>query len=188
MLTSGDRPSESYRRTGNRDARASARNDHPARADRPGIRHGCRTPRTGRRPAHRQPLRSIPIPALEQACETGIMPAKFCLDCGELFTPTPDESSRCGDCGAERTMRINARPKRNTTQRGLGAAHRARAQAVLATAQVCAICGRPPTKQDPLTADHTIPRSQGGGDSPLRAAHRSCNSRAGAQLPRSKRE
>jgi len=111
------------------------------------------------------------------------MPAKFCLDCGELTR----DGSRCTDCQQERTARINARPKGNTTQRGLGAAHRARAKAVLEAAQVCAICGQPPSKADPLTADHTIPRSQGGGDSPLRAAHRSCNSRAGGQLSRSQR-
>jgi len=111
------------------------------------------------------------------------MPAKFCLDCGELTR----DGSRCTDCQQERTARINARPKANTTQRGLGAAHRARAKAVLEAAQVCAICGRPPTKADPLTADHTTPRSQGGGESPLRAAHRSCNSRAGGQLSRSQR-
>lgn len=114
------------------------------------------------------------------------MPAKFCLDCGELFTPTPEESSRCGDCGETRRLQRNARPKDNTTMRGLGQAHRVRARAVVAAAQVCAMCGRPPTKADPLTADHTIPRSQGGADSPLRAVHRSCNSRAGGRLPRSK--
>lgn len=106
------------------------------------------------------------------------MPAKFCLDCRELTT----NGSRCEDCQQERTARINARPKPNTTKRGLGQAHRARALAVVAAAQVCGMCGRPPTKDDPLTADHTVPRSQGGGDSPLRAAHRSCNSRAGGSL------
>jgi hypothetical protein len=79
---------------------------------------------------------------------------------------------------------MNARPKPNTTQRGLGAAHRARAKALLAVAQVCEICGRPPTPTDPLTADHTTPRSQGGAESPLRAVHRSCNSRDGATLRR----
>lgn len=111
------------------------------------------------------------------------MPAKFCLDCRELTT----DGSRCRDCAEQRTMQRNARPKRNTTQRGLGQAHRVRAKAVLAAAQVCEMCGQPPTKEDPLTADHTIPRSQGGVDSPLRAVHRSCNSRSGGQLPHNNR-
>jgi 5-methylcytosine-specific restriction endonuclease McrA len=123
------------------------------------------------------------IPAFEHTCDTGVMPAKFCLDCGELTR----NGSRCEDCDTERTARRNARPKANTTQRGLGHAHRARAKAVLAAAQVCEMCGMPPTTADPLTADHTIPRSRGGGDSPLRAVHRSCNSRAGAQLQHDKR-
>ena len=108
------------------------------------------------------------------------MPAKFCLDCSELTT----NGSRCPDCEEQRTARRNARPKGNTTQRGLGQAHRVRAKAVIAAAQVCAMCGMPPTQEDPLTADHTIPRAQGGVDSPLRAVHRSCNSRAGGRLSR----
>lgn len=132
---------------------------------------------------HRDRTQRIAIQdRLEQACDDEAMPAKFCLGCGELTR----NGSRCEECTEEWTARRNARPKANTTKRGLGHAHRMRAQAVVAAAQVCAECGQPPTKEDPLTADHTIPRSQGGADSPLRAVHRSCNSRAGGRLPRSK--
>lgn len=120
-----------------------------------------------------------PIPAIEHACDDEIMPAKFCLDCGELFTPTPDESSRCGDCAAEWTMRRNARPKRNTTARGLGYAHRVKAKAVVAVAQACARCQQPPTPDNPLTAHHTTARAKGGGDSPMVALCRRCNSSIG---------
>lgn len=44
---------------------------------------------------------------------------------------------------------------------------------------VCHLCGRPGA----TTADHLIPRSQGGPDSldNLRPAHHSCNSARGAQ-------
>lgn len=108
------------------------------------------------------------------------MPSKFCLDCRALFTVEPGGSaSRCPPCQAGVTTRMNSRPKANTTARGLGAAHRAKAKAVVEAAQVCALCGMPPTPGDPLTAHHTQARAKGGQDSPMVAAHRSCNSRVG---------
>lgn len=58
-------------------------------------------------------------------------------------------------------------------------ADRTLARKVAASAEVCAICGRPPTPADPLTLDHRVPVSAGGTSSPgnVQAAHRSCNSR-----------
>lgn len=49
---------------------------------------------------------------------------------------------------------------------------------VLAEEPLCWICGRPGTPDDPLTADHVIPRNQGGSHdrTNLRAGHLSCNS------------
>jgi len=111
------------------------------------------------------------------------MPAKFCLDCGELTR----DGSRCADCQQERTARINARPKGNTTARGLGWMHQKRTRELLKQpGLVCVRCGLPGTPDDPLTGGHTVDRSRGGVDSPLRPEHRSCGSRAGAQLRRSK--
>lgn len=111
------------------------------------------------------------------------MPARFCLDCGVLQRTG---GSRCAACQEALRLRQNARPKGNTTQRGLGADHRRRARELdLANpATVCARCGLPGTAEDPLTAGHVIARSQGGGDGPLQPEHRSCNSRAGAELRR----
>ena len=53
---------------------------------------------------------------------------------------------------------------------------------VLATEHTCWICGEPARESDPLTADHIVPVSAGGNSTRanLRAAHRSCNSRRGA--------
>jgi len=53
---------------------------------------------------------------------------------------------------------------------------------IRATATHCWLCHEPFTPDDPATADHIIPRSQGGTDAMdnLRAAHLSCNSRRGA--------
>jgi hypothetical protein len=108
------------------------------------------------------------------------MPSKFCLDCKDLFKVMPDGSaSRCPACQAGLDARLNARPKANTTARGLGHAHRVRAKAVVAAAQCCQRCGCPPTPGNPLTAHHTRARSKGGQDSPLIALCRSCNSKIG---------
>jgi 5-methylcytosine-specific restriction endonuclease McrA len=60
-------------------------------------------------------------------------------------------------------------------------------QARAAEEWVCWRCGKPGTLADPLTADHVIPRAHGGADARhnMRAAHSSCNKRAGATAPRS---
>lgn len=53
------------------------------------------------------------------------------------------------------------------------------ARLVVARSSVCAICGEPPTEDNPLTLDHRVPISRGGSSDPsnLQAACRSCNSR-----------
>ncbi|MDH6134644.1 5-methylcytosine-specific restriction endonuclease McrA [Kitasatospora sp. MAA4] len=109
------------------------------------------------------------------------MPKRFCLDCRQLF-PAPKGRSRCPVCQAALEARMNARSKGNTTRRGLGWKHQQRVRAEISADMLCWICGRPGMASDPITADHEVPRAQGGGDGPLRPAHRSCNSRRGARL------
>ena len=49
----------------------------------------------------------------------------------------------------------------------------------------CHLCGMPGSwtdPVDPLTADHVVPRAEGGRWSELLPAHRSCNARRGASL------
>lgn len=50
---------------------------------------------------------------------------------------------------------------------------------IVSAARFCAICGEPPTRENPLTLDHRVPISRGGSSDPsnLQAACRSCNSR-----------
>jgi 5-methylcytosine-specific restriction endonuclease McrA len=64
---------------------------------------------------------------------------------------------------------------RNTTRRGYGHQHQQRARKAIAQHPWCSRCGA----TDDLTADHTIPISQGGTDSPLTVLCRSCNSSRG---------
>lgn len=90
-----------------------------------------------------------------------LMPKRLCLaGCGRLTT-----ASRCEVC---------SQPLRR-----LRRAERSIAAAVVASADVCAICGEPPTADDPLTLDHIVPVSRGGRAEPrnVQAAHRTCNSR-----------
>lgn len=103
------------------------------------------------------------------------MPMKFCLECGTLTA----NGSRCETCAPIAATRRAAR-RGSTKERGLGGTHRRAAEKVVQAATECAMCGKPPTEADPLTADHIIPRAAGGVDSPLRAVHQSCNSRRGA--------
>jgi 5-methylcytosine-specific restriction endonuclease McrA len=104
------------------------------------------------------------------------MPTRFCLepDCRKLTTA----GSRCPDCQAKLVKRMNA-AKGSRHTRGLGYDHVRRAKALLATAQVCEICGQPPTPTNPLTAHHTTARAKGGANSELVAACRHCNSSIG---------
>lgn len=74
-------------------------------------------------------------------------------------------------------MRDRQRP--TAAQRGLGHDHRKAAAAILAHATVCAVCGLPPTPDDPLTAGHIVDRQLGGTNdlANYQAEHASCNSR-----------
>lgn len=103
------------------------------------------------------------------------MPMKFCLGCGQLT----DNGSRCPACQSQMNKAISA--KRGTTkQRGLGGTHRRKAEKIVKAAQVCGICGQPPTPDNPLTAHHTTARAKGGDHStPMMAACRRCNSSIG---------
>jgi len=101
-------------------------------------------------------------------------PRSRCPNCKTLHPGT----GLCPHCRRAAARRRSAR-RGTTTQRGLGADHRKAAALVLAGATVCAICGKPPTRNDPLTAGHIIAREDGGTNDPsnYQAEHRSCNSR-----------
>lgn len=99
------------------------------------------------------------------------MGSKPCLDCGTL---SPD--SRCRPCALGRERERDQR-RGTRQQRGLDTTYDRNRRILLAEAQVCAVCGRPGTDGDPLTAGHITPRSQGGGNGMdnLRAEHASFN-------------
>jgi len=92
---------------------------------------------------------------------------RACIECGQLSAHT-----RCRRCASSREQRrYRNRPHYHGD-------YKRRAAEVRANAQVCWLCKQGPNPDDPWTADHLIP---GDPDSPLMAAHRSCNSRRGAQ-------
>lgn len=86
---------------------------------------------------------------------------RACTICGRLTT-----TNRCD---------AHALPPRGRPHR------RARAQTLQEETR-CWICGHPARPDDPLTADHVIPRAHGGPNTRdnYRAAHASCNIRRGA--------
>lgn len=87
-------------------------------------------------------------------------------------------SRACTRCGA----RTNA--CRCTPVAQLDAEYNRNRRIILATSFVCWRCGKPATLGDPLEADHVTARTNGGTNkvTNLRAAHRSCNRRAGAAI------
>ena len=93
------------------------------------------------------------------------MTLKACIVCGK---PYANRGSRCD---------LHTIPARTGT-------YSRNAAKVRATALVCRTCGDGPRLVDPFVAEHVVPRGYGGSDdiSNLRAAHRSCNGRKGAQL------
>ena len=110
---------------------------------------------------------------------------------GVLFDMDETGTLRCPPCQQQATARRNARP--GSSQRGLGWAFSRRKAADVnyqeATTCQCTgcpqhsgVCGEAFTTQNPKTAGHTVPRSQGGGDSRILAVCRRCNSSDGGKL------
>jgi len=110
---------------------------------------------------------------------------------GKLFDLDTTGTLKCPGCQAVATQKRNARP--SSSQRGLGwkfskrkAADRQYQQATSCQCRGCpqhtGICGVAFTAANPKTAGHTVPRSQGGGSSPIMAVCRRCNSSDGGRL------
>jgi hypothetical protein len=96
-----------------------------------------------------------------------------CLDCGELTR----NSSRCDKHQKRIDDLMNARRaavKKDTGQ--YSGDYKRRAKAVRDNATVCHLCGEGARHNDPWQADHLIPADP---DSPLAAAHASCNRQRG---------
>ena len=94
------------------------------------------------------------------------MPIKRpCLNCRTLTS----NATRCTNC---QTLWNKQHPKPERVH--YKGDYRKRAKQIRDTAVACWICGEAKKPNDPFTADHLIPADQ---NSPLAAAHRSCNSR-----------
>jgi hypothetical protein len=114
---------------------------------------------------------------LHSKVKVGVRMGRFpkpCLVCGALTQGL----SRCEQHQAEwqtlENLRLQEMKARKPTL--YDSAYRKRAKTIRETALYCHLCGEPRKLNDPFTADHLI---AGDPDSPLAAAHRSCNSRRG---------
>ncbi len=107
------------------------------------------------------------------------MPKRECLTCRHLHD---GPGSRCPTCT---TTRERARLRPTTTQRGYGAAWQRLSAQVIAWFGRCVDCGHQGSEDNPLTADHIVPKSRGGTDAwdNLIALCRNCNSTKGTSLP-----
>jgi hypothetical protein len=93
-----------------------------------------------------------------------------CLRCKALHR----NPSLCNDCQRMSDL------ERNATRPHYKGSYAKQAKIVRETATVCWLCGQGKRIDDPFTADHYYP---GELDSPLIAAHKSCNSRRGNKPP-----
>lgn len=105
------------------------------------------------------------------------MPMRPCLDCGHL---SPD--TRCGIHARAQQQARDAR-RGSSTQRGLGSAHRRQAAAQIAAVPYCERCGHQGSPDNPLTAEHGLPRARGGSQV-TGTLCRSCNSSSGGSVRR----
>lgn len=87
----------------------------------------------------------------------------------------------CTTCGKPITTGTRC-PTHPTTPRLRGTGIRRQQRLMLEQATHCALCGQPPTPNNPLVIDHRIPLAHGGPDQPTnwQAAHRTCNLTKGA--------
>lgn len=99
---------------------------------------------------------------------------KPCLVCGALTQGL----SRCDKHQSEWQVLEGIRLKEMKSRRPnlYDSQYRKKAKAIRETALFCHLCKEPARHNDPFTADHLV---AGDPDSPLAAAHRSCNSRRG---------
>ena len=95
---------------------------------------------------------------------------KPCLDCGALSLETRCEVHR------KRVEQLRDVRRAEKKKNLYNSRYKKQAAIVRATAIVCHICGDGARMSDPWQADHL---DAGNPDSPLAAAHRSCNAKRG---------
>lgn len=95
---------------------------------------------------------------------------KPCLDCGQL-----SYESRC-PAHTQRMEQLRDLRRAGKKKMLYNSEYRKQAAYVRATAITCHICGDGARREDPWQADHLI---AGDPNSPLAAAHRSCNAKRG---------
>jgi 5-methylcytosine-specific restriction enzyme A len=107
---------------------------------------------------------------------------------GILFDLDLTKTTKCPPCQEQARIRKNSDPPGRPTaaQRGYGAEWRRVSAQVTAGAVACHWCGGGFTADNPVTADHIVPKARGGTNdlSNLVPACRRCNSRRGGELRR----
>src|SRR5688572_16358817 len=111
------------------------------------------------------------------------MPIMFvCQDCGRIIDKK--KNGRCLTCYRqnEREKSRARRARGTTSQRGYGSDYQRRRAAAIRAQPWCSDCGHTGSEDNPLTAEHILPVSQGGKAGPLGVLCRSCNSSRGGAM------
>jgi 5-methylcytosine-specific restriction protein A len=86
-----------------------------------------------------------------------------CGGCMRTYPIGELKRGRCPAC-AKAMQRAKDARRGTTTARGYGSEWRKLRAQVIAASPACAICGHTGSKDNPLSVDHILPRSQGGTD------------------------
>jgi 5-methylcytosine-specific restriction endonuclease McrA len=87
----------------------------------------------------------------------------LCGGCWQHFSVEVLKRGRCPSC-LRRQQRQKDQRRGSSSQRGYGGEWRKLREQVIAAHPYCSICGHTGTKDNPLSLDHILPRSQGGTD------------------------
>ena len=133
-------------------------------------------------------LTSLSTSSFERSSVPGeaMSPVMFiCQDCYAVVDRK--KQGRCLDC-YRKYERDRSRARRarvgTTSQRGYGSDYQRRRAGAIQAQPWCSDCGHRGSADNPLTAEHINPVSQGGKDGPLAVLCPSCNSARGRAMNR----
>jgi 5-methylcytosine-specific restriction protein A len=108
------------------------------------------------------------------------MPLFVCANCFRTYPP-PRGRGRCPECQRS-YYRVKDKRRGSAGKRGYGAKWRKLRDHLLAAHPYCATCHHAGTKDNPLSVDHIVPKSEGGTDalSNLRVLCLRCNQQRNA--------
>lgn len=109
------------------------------------------------------------------------MTVRPCLTCNRLFKVTPTLKSRCADCHTGHERQRDQR-RGSPQARGYGSDWQRVSREQRRREPQCRHCGWPGSPENPLQADHIVPKEEAGRNDPsnLQTLCRDCHNRKSA--------